>query len=194
MFCVNCGAKLKDGDKFCVSCGVSLRPKDHEPPSTPTGSSPVSLPAQAGSNNTVVHGRLRKKIMDKVMIPLAIILILLGIGNMALTVTGKTVTAQVTGYEQVMYLNNDESTRNPRRYQLDYQFAVKGKRYTGSVTRVFEGGSQTRNTIPVIYLPFWPHVNAEDSRGVNLAGPVMLGAGILLLVFEVRKFRTFQRC
>lgn len=179
MFCENCGTKLPIGAKYCVSCGLDRRRG--------------SIAPQGVDRNTVVNAPPKKKIMDLLMIPVAIILILMGIGSMALAVAGKTVTAQVTGYEQVMYLNNDESTRNPRRYQLDYQFAVKGERYTGSVTRVFEGGSQMRKTIPVSYLPFWPHVNAEDSGGVNPAGAVMLGAGILLLAFEARKIRIVKR-
>jgi hypothetical protein len=84
--------------------------------------------------------------MDLLMIPIAVILILLGIGQLALGVAGSTVTAQVTGYEQKYIINNDESTRNPSRYKLDYQFSVNGKRYTGSVTRVFPGGSHMRQT------------------------------------------------
>jgi hypothetical protein len=43
-----------------------------------------------------------------------------------------------------------------------------------------------RQTIPVRYLPLWPHVNTEESD-MNPAGPVMLGAGILLLAAGVRK-------
>lgn len=124
------------------------------------------------------------------MIPVAIILILLGIGSMALVVAGRTVTTQVTGYEQVLYLNNDDSTRNPSRYKLEYRFSVNGELYTGSVTRVFSGGSHMRQTISVRYLPFWPHVNAEDSGGVNPAGPVTLGTGILLLVLAFSGSRS----
>jgi len=82
---------------------------------------------------------LKDRIMDLLMIPIAIILILLGISQLALGVVGSTVTAQVTGYEQKYIINNDESTRNPSRYKLDYAFSVNGKRYTGSVTRVFPG-------------------------------------------------------
>lgn len=167
MFCENCGTKLPDNAKFCVSCGASRWQEALEPS--------------------------KKKIMDFLMIPVAIILILLGIGSMALAVAGRTVIAQVTGYEQVMYLNNDDSTRNPRRYQLDYQFAVKGERYTGSVTRVFEKGSHLQKILRVRYLSFWPHVNAEDgTMGMVLAGPVLIGVGILLLVSGVKKKPRFR--
>jgi hypothetical protein len=128
--------------------------------------------------------------MDLLMIPVAVILILIGFGHMALAVVGSTATAQVTGYEQKYIINKDESTRNPSRYKLEYQFSVNGERYSGSVTRVFPGGSHMRQTIPVRYLPFWPHVNAEDGETAGLAGPVMTGLGILLLVLEIkRKFR-----
>jgi len=106
---------------------------------------------------------------------------------MAIAVVGRTATAQVTGYEQKYIIQNDESTRNPSRYKLDYAFSVNGERYTGSVTRVFPGGSHMRQTLPVRYLPFWPHINAEDSGGMNPAGPVILGAGILLLVLEMKR-------
>jgi hypothetical protein len=125
--------------------------------------------------------------MDLLMIPAAVILILLGIGQMALPVVGSTTTAQVTRYEQKYIIDNDESSRNSSRYKLEYQFSVNGERYTGSVTRVFPGGSHMRQTISVRYLPFWPNVNAEDTGTVGLEGPVMMGLGILLLVLEVKK-------
>lgn len=140
-----------------------------------------------------MKSRSLKKIMDLARVPIAVIIIMIGFGHIALTVAGKTVTAQVTGYEQRYIINNDDSTRNPSRYQLDYQFAVNGERYTGSVTRVFEGGSHMRQTISVSYLPFWPHVNAEDSGGLSLVGPIVTGAGILLLVFEIKRKRSKTR-
>jgi len=125
--------------------------------------------------------------MDFVVISVATILILMGIGSMALTVVGSTTTAQVTGYEQVLFINNDDSTRNPSRYKLEYQFNVRGERYTGSVTRIFDGGSHMRQTLPVRYLSFWPHVNAEDGKTAGFAGPIMVGLGVVVLVFGVRK-------
>jgi hypothetical protein len=125
--------------------------------------------------------------MAALMLLAAVFLIFIGIGHMAIAVVGRTATAQVTGYEQKYIIQNDESTRNPSRYKLDYAFSVNGERYTGSVTRVFPGGSHMRQTLPVRYLPFWPHINAEDSGGMNPAGPVILGAGILLLVLEMKR-------
>jgi hypothetical protein len=44
-----------------------------------------------------------------------------------------------------------------------------------------------RQTIPVRYLPFWPHVNAEDGETAGLAAPVMTGLGAALLVLEVKR-------
>ncbi len=133
--------------------------------------------------------------MDLLMIPVAVILILMGIGQLALSVVGSTATAQVTGYEQQYIINNDESTKNPSRYKLKYQFSVNGERYTGSVTRVFPGGSHMRQTLPVRYLPFWPHVNAEDGGTADLAGPVMTGLGVLLLAIAVkRKSQPRNKC
>lgn len=120
------------------------------------------------------------------MIPVAVILIMMGISQLALGAVGSTATAQVTGYEQQYIINNDESTRNPSRYKLEYQFSVNGERYTGSVTRVFAGGSHMRNTISVRYLPFWPHVNAEE-KDINPVGPVTLGVGALVLALAIRK-------
>jgi hypothetical protein len=113
--------------------------------------------------------------MDFMVIPVAIILLLMGIGYMALSVAGRAATAQVTGVEQMVIVNNDESTRDSRRYKLDYEFAAGGERYTGSVTRIFEGGSHMRQTIPVRYLPFWPHVNAEDGGTRALPAPLCWG-------------------
>ncbi len=124
------------------------------------------------------------------MIPVAIILVLLGIGSAALTVVGSTTTAEVTDYEQVMFDNNDDSSRNPNRYKLEYQFSVNGERFTGSVTRVFPGGSHMRQTLQVRYLPFWPQVNAEDGGMAGPAGLIMIGIGVVLLVLGVKnKFR-----
>lgn len=127
--------------------------------------------------------------MDYLLIPVAVILILIGIGHMALAVAGRTATAQVTGYERVLIVNNDDSTRNPSRYKLEYQFFVNGERYDGSVTRVFPGGSHARQTLPVRYLPFWPHVNAEDGGAVSPAGPAAMGLGVLILALAVRRKR-----
>ena len=130
---------------------------------------------------------IKNKLIDPLMIPVAVILIFIGFGHMALSVMGSTATAQVTDYEQVLFINNDDSTRNPSRYKLEYQFSVNGERYTGSVTRVFSGGSHMRQTIPVRYLPFWPHVNAEDGKTAGFAGPVMAGVGVVVLVFGIKK-------
>ena len=111
----------------------------------------------------------------------------MGVGYMALSVVGRTTTAEVTGIEQVLLINNDDSTRNPSRYKLEYTFSVGGEQYTGSVTRVFEGGSHMRSTIEVRYLPFWPHVNTEDGGSAGFAGPVMVGVGVLVLVLGIRE-------
>lgn len=127
------------------------------------------------------------------LIPVGVILLLMGFGYMTLSVVGKTTTAQVTGYEQMVVLNNDDSTRDSSRYKLEYEFAAGGKRYTGSVTRIFEGASYMRSTIQIRYLPFWPHVNAENSGTVGLAGPVMLGVGVVVLVLGIKEKSRKQR-
>ena len=182
-FCKNCGAQLKPDVKFCASCGAK------------TGAQPAALQSMPAPEHPSVRQPINNKLMDLLMIPIAVILVLLGIGQLALSVVGSTAAAQVTGYEQQYIINNDQSTRNPSRYKLEYQFSVNGERYTGSVTRVFPGGSHMRQTLPVRYLPFWPHVNAEDGVTAGLAGPVMTGLGVLLLVFGVkRKFRSRNKC
>ncbi len=174
MFCKNCGSKLPKEVGFCAGCGAKLIAQTS------------ALRARPFLTHTAMRKPLKNVRMEWLLLPIAVLLILLGIGYMALAVTGKPITAQVIDYEQVLFINNDDSTRNPSRYKLDYQFAINGERYTGSVTRIFQGGSHMRQTIMVRYLPFWPHVNAEDSGGASLAGPIMTGAGILLLVFEVK--------
>jgi hypothetical protein len=178
MFCRHCGTENPAQAEFCSGCGAKKGAQMTAP-------QPMPAPKRSFARQP-----LKNKLMDLLMIPAAVILILLGIGQLALGVVGSTVTAQVTGYEQKYIIHNDESTRNPSRYKLDYAFSVNGERYTGSVTRVFPGGSHMRQTIPVRYLPFWPHVNAEDGEMAGLAGPVMTGLGALLLVVAVkRKFR-----
>lgn len=182
MFCRNCGTRISDGAKFCASCGAGIE--------TQTTAPQPKMPVVPGRTAS----RLRKKrFMDVLLMPVAIILILMGIGYIGLTVAGRPVTAQVTGYEQVLIVNNNDSTRNQSRYKLEYAFSVNGERYTGSVTRVFAGESHMRQTIPVRYLPFWPHVNAEDGGAVGFSGPIMMGLGVLLLVFVVKRTKTDRR-
>ena len=185
MFCKHCGTQLQAGAGFCSNCGAAQRRKDSVHPPAPDV--PVSGRPPAACRPTAPRKPLKDRIMDSLVIPVAIILILIGIGYIFLAFVGKTTTAQVTGYEQVMFINNDESTRNPSRYKLEYQFSVGGERYTGSVTRVFSGGSHMRQTLPVRYLPFWPHVSAEDGEPAGFAGSVMAGAGVVVLVFGVKK-------
>lgn len=186
-FCENCGTQLNPDVKFCASCGAAQRREDSIPPPASVPAAPVSNRLPAASRPPVPRKPLKDRIMDLLTIPIAIILILMGIASMGLTVAGKTTTAQVTGHEQVLLINNDDSTRNPSRYKLEYEFTVNTERYTGSVTRVFPGGSHMRSTIQVRYLPFWPHVNAEDNASAGLAGPVMAGVGALMLVFGMKK-------
>lgn len=175
MFCSQCGSSMKNEMNFCSSCRAK------------TEAGEVVQVSQTASPRTVGQPPRKNKFMDLLVIPVAIILILIGTGHMALAVVGRLVTAQVIGYEQVIILNNDDSTRNPSRYKLEYQFSANGERYDGSVTRVFEGGSHMRKTLPVRYLPFWPRVNAEDDAGMGLVGPAATGLGVLVLVLAVRK-------
>ncbi len=179
MYCINCGNPIKENVFFCASCGAAINALP------PTAPSPSPITMQMTNRNTAGKAP-KKKMMDYLMVPIAILLILMGTGYMALMLAGRTVTAQVTDCEQVLYVNNDTSTRNPSRYKLEYQFSINGERYTGSVTRVFSGGSHMRQTISVHYLPFWPHINTEE-RDVNPAGPVTLGTGILMLILSVKK-------
>ena len=86
-------------------------------------------------------------------------------------------------------VSNYNSTRNPSRYKLDYEFVVGGKQYTGSVTRVFKAWSHLRQTISVCYLPFWPHVNSEDSSGISIIGAIILGFGVFMLVIDLKNRR-----
>lgn len=175
MFCSQCGSAMTKEMKFCSSCGAK----------TEAGEA-VPVP-QTVSPRTVAQTQRENKFIDLLMIPVAIILVLLGIGSVALTVASNTTTAQVTGYEQMLFINNDDSTRNPSRYKLEYQFDVGGERYIGSVTRVFPGGSHIRQTITVRYFPFWPRMNAEDGGTAGLTGPIMTGLGVLLLVITVKR-------
>ncbi len=178
MFCPNCGNPINEHARFCASCGAARRWEDSVPPPAP------AVPA---STRPAPRKTLKDRFMDNMLIPVAIILLLMGVGYMALSVVGRTTTAEVTGIEQVLLINNDDSTRNPSRYKLEYTFSVGGEQYTGSVTRVFEGGSHMRSTIEVRYLPFWPHVNAEDGGSAGFAGPVMVGVGVLVLVLGIRE-------
>ena len=159
MFCRNCGTRISDGTNFCASCGARTETQAAAPQPK------VSVALDATERRPHKKGPI-----SALLISVAVILILLGIGQVTLGVVGSTATAQVTGYEQQYIINNDESTKNPSRYKLKYQFSVNGERYTGSVTRVFPGGSHMRQTLSVRYLPFWPHVNAEDGGTADVRG------------------------
>ncbi len=182
MFCSNCGNAADENTRFCASCGAALRRENPIPPPAPAV--PVS------GQPAAPRKPLKDRIMDWLLIPVAIILLLMGFGYMILSVAGRATTAQVIGNEQIYIVNNDDSTRDSRRYKPEYEFAAGGKHYTGSVTRIFGGGSRTRSTVAVRYLPFRPHVNAEDGGAAGLVGSVMPGAGIVALVLGIRgKFR-----
>jgi len=201
MFCRNCGTQLQDGANFCGSCGAEQqREASGTAPFTATHASanftatrypsepPKSGNYTAASYPAAAQNPVKGKRISWLMISIALILILLGIGSISLKIVGRGTTAQVTDIEREYIINNDESTRNPNRYKLDYAFSIDGKRYTGSVTRIFKGGSHMRQTIPVRYLPFWPHVNAEDGDSSGLVGSLLLlGLGVLLLVLGVKK-------
>lgn len=185
MFCRQCGNRINENASFCPACGAALQ-TEAQPFST--ASAPVSAPVR--SSYSTKKNQPKDGLMNILLIAVSVILILLGIGQMALMIAGRSTTAHVTGYEQVLFMHNDDSTRNPSRYKVAYEFSVKGERYTGSVTRVFEGGSHMKQTIPVRYLLIWPYINSEDSGKESLAGPVMVGAGVLILVLSIKKKRT----
>jgi len=180
LFCVHCGSVINEKARFCNNCGAALEQEAYTaaPVSQPAA---VQAPFKAASSQRRSGGGMRWLIL-----PAAILLLIMGIGYMGLTVAGKTTRANVTGYEQQIYVNNDDSTRDPRRYKVDYEFAVNGKRYTGSVTRIFEGGSHMGKTLPIRYLLIWPHINAEDGSGTVVAGPLMAGLGVFLCVVELK--------
>ncbi len=178
MYCKHCGARLSSGARFCARCGAQVAAGAAAPPVTTPSYTPT------------VRIAPRRTPGDWLLLVGAILMIFIGSGYVALTVIGRAATAQVTGYEQVMYQSNDGSTRNPNRYKLDYQFAANGQRYTGSVTRAFPRGSHMRETLSIRYLPFWPHINAEE-KGIGLTGPAVLGVGVLVLAFGIR--RMFRR-
>ncbi|MEA4816422.1 MAG: zinc ribbon domain-containing protein [Lachnospiraceae bacterium] len=172
-FCKNCGTQIKKKSLFCSSCGADLN---------------------RGVKSTEAYVKNSKikpnKIVWRVfLIILSTMLIFIGAGYAALAIMGKTSNAKVIGIEQVAFLANDSSTRNPARYKLSYEFVANGNRYTGSVTRVFEGGSQMKSSVPVLYLSFWPHINTED-RGYGTLislSIILLGAFILFRSLRNRK-------
>lgn len=186
MFCRKCGTQLQEGAGFCGACGAAQKRETSETTSFTT--TPTSGNFTAASYPAAAQKPLKEKRMSWLMIPVALIFILLGIGSISLKIAGKEITAQVTDIEQQYIINNDESTRDPSRYKLDYAFSIDGKRYTGSVTRIFKGGSHMRQTIPVRYLSCWPHVNAEDGDSSGLVGSLLLLClGFLVLVLGVKK-------
>lgn len=185
MFCHQCGNRTNENASFCTVCGAVLQAETQQ---SSTASASVSAPVR--SRSTTKNKQRKNGVMNILLIAVSIILVLMGIGQMALMIAGRSATAHVTSYEQQLYINNDDSTRNPSRYRVVYEFSVNGERYTGSVTRVFEGGSHMKQTIPIRYLLIWPHINSEDSGKESLTGPVMVGVGVLIFVLGIKKKRA----
>lgn len=132
--------------------------------------------------------RLRfKRMFSKILLFIvALMLIIMGVGNIALQVAGKSTVAKVMDYEQVLYLSNDDSSRNPNRYKVNYQFAVEGQQYRGSVTRVFKDGSHMRETMAVLYLTMRPSINGEDRGNLSPTGLVLIASGVVLFILSLR--------
>ncbi|MCE5192875.1 zinc-ribbon domain-containing protein [bacterium] len=76
MFCKHCRIKLPDGAGFCTGCGAKIETR----PTAPRLASPV----YCGELNNKRH----KNGMGALMLLVSILLILLGIGHMALAVAG----------------------------------------------------------------------------------------------------------
>ena len=167
MYCRNCGKQIKENQQFCSGCGNKI----------------VCQNPSAISNNasTIVKKKVKKK-RNWLFVIVGIIIILLGTGQLALSLVGKTTNAQVTSYERKLFLNNDTSSRNSNRYTINYAFMVDGIKYDGTYTSIFEGSSYMKPTITIRYLTFWPHVNSEDSFKTSLGGPIMLLIGLLLVI------------
>lgn len=129
----------------------------------------------------------KKWVYRGVMSIAGLMIFMMGIGNMILQVRGKLVTAKVTGYEQVLFLSNDDASRNPSRYRLEYQFTVEEVSYRGSVTRVFKEGSHMRETLPIRYLSIRPSMNAEDSSKTDFIGLGMMLGGVFIFSMAFRQ-------
>ncbi len=185
MFCRQCGNRTNENAGFCPVCRTALQAETQQ-----SSIASVPAPATVGSGYNAKNKQRKNGAMKILLIAVGVILLLMGISQMALMIAGSAATAHVTGYEQVLFMNNDESTRNPSRYKVTYEFSVNGEHYTGSVTRVFDGGSHMKQTIPIRYLLIWPHINSEDSGKESLAGPVMVGAGVLILILGIKKKRV----
>lgn len=181
MFCKNCGNVMSDNAKFCATCGTMQSESSQYDHQKPVMAQQISPPVQ----------KKRKKGTSILIILVGIALVLLGIAQFTLTIAGKTTKGQIVRTEQKMYLNNDESTRDPTRYTLYYEFTVKGEKYSGSVTKKLKYGltassDGTRPAISVRYLPFWPHINTEENDTVSITGFFLIGLGILLFILEAR--------
>lgn len=167
MYCRHCGNPIPNHAAFCATCGTPTAHKQS-----------ISEPAPP---TILVTTYQKKRKIKWLLLIVGVLLLILSAGYMALSVIGSSTTAQVTDYEQRIFINNDDSSRNPNRYEIYYEFNVKGERYSGSITRVFEGGSHMRNTIAIRYLPMMPSVNGEDSFQAGFAGPIMLLLGVFII-------------
>ena len=131
---------------------------------------------------------LKRRLNDWLTIPIALLLILMGLSRVALLLVGRSAVAQVTGHKQEYIIHSDRSTADSRRYDVSYQFIADGKLYSGHARRLFDRGSHMKKTMRILYLPWWPHVNAED-RYIGLQGLIVLGLGGLTLASGLKGLR-----
>lgn len=177
-FCPKCAAPVNPGARFCPHCGAVHSPF---PPAAPerNGVAPAGKGKRVGGRASLTAGVS----VHLASGPLIVLFVLAGIAYLVLLAAGHSDLAQVTG-RQPGFLNEQLSSWGYRCDKLEYEFSVNDERYHSSATRISPNGAPVEETIPVRYLPFLPQFNAGNGVLLVVAGPALLGAGVLLLMIR----------
>lgn len=182
-FCINCGEKRESNARFCAACGATFEQAGVESKSVAPGPSLQQTSEVRQSRTTPAKG---KKKMSVILIIVAFLIIAFGIQSMSLNIIGKTTTATITKATQDRRTYDGSNIPNPNRFNIIYEFYANGEKYIGNGNHIFKMGIKSTQTIRVVYMPFFPKINALEEDTKIAGGLLMTGIGILLLVLAIK--------
>lgn len=175
MFCNNCGKQNDERALFCKNCGFSIKSTGRENFDVSTSGS----------------FKLKKQRISFGVLILSLLLATFAFSQMGLLIVGSTTIADVYEYEQRIYIGGGDSTRDPTRYEVFYEFYVDGKRFTGSTMMNFPYGITVTSegmpeNVTVRYISVMPHINSPDGEIDILPFTILLLLSGLLLFIGLR--------
>jgi hypothetical protein len=135
---------------------------------------------------------MKGKMSGRILISIiGVALTLWGFGDLALGIRGDRATAVITSIRR-QGGERDDARPGRYTYQIGYSFAAAdGSREDGSFTETQNALYQKADgtaTIAIRYFPAIPRINApEKNTHLSLRQPVLIGAGVVLLMLVTRK-------